>query len=172
VRLLRSRMGRSRRDRPCPEDENLAEAGPEAAPARHRRRRLPAERTARDPLRQWLGAKCEPNELRRWDRVSAAVQADGGSGRSQSAILPITIFGAPENLGYSGIFIRNYTGRSGFVGIRPGDPPGTRPLGGIDPSNCPLIAKNRGPYVKPSDGFRDQKFSERRRARPISSAGS
>jgi len=64
-------------------------------------------------------------------------------GRSP-ATLPITIFGAPENLGYSSIFIRNYTGCSGFVGIRPGDPPGTRPLGGIDPSNCPLIAKNRG----------------------------
>src|SRR5215469_1976628 len=78
-------MGRSRRDRPCPEDENLAEAGSEAAPARHRRRRLPGKHTARDPVRRWLGAKCEPNELRRWERVSAAVQADW---RKRSVAVP------------------------------------------------------------------------------------
>ena len=36
---------------------------------------------------------------------------------------------------------QKYTGRSGFaVGIRRRDPPGIRPLGTIDPSNCPLIA--------------------------------
>jgi hypothetical protein len=91
-------MGRSRRDRPCPEDENLAEAGPEAAPARHRRRRLPAERTARDPLRRWLGAKCKRTNYADVTKFLPQFKQMAEAADRSPATLPITIFGAPENL--------------------------------------------------------------------------
>src|SRR6516162_8554268 len=53
------------RVRQFPNDADVAQAGPEAAPADYRWRRLSACGAAGHPLRRWLGADCWPDFVRR-----------------------------------------------------------------------------------------------------------
>ena len=76
-----------RRIRELRSDDGLAEAGAEAAPAGHRRWRVPLRRTACDPLRRWLGAARQPAGVWRCQRLPAAVPSDGHRSRPRSGII-------------------------------------------------------------------------------------
>ena len=71
----------SRRDRRFRADDDLAEAGAEAAPAGHRRRHVPARGAARAALRQRLDPASAPAAIRGRHRLPAAVPRNGGRNR-------------------------------------------------------------------------------------------
>ena len=87
----------SRRDRRFPADDDVAEAGAEAAPAGHSRRRLPARGAARDPLRQWLGPDRRPRPYGQIENfLPPFKEMLAEAGRSLDDV-PITMFGvAPD----------------------------------------------------------------------------
>ena len=70
-----------RRDGRFSGDDGLAEAGPEAAPADPRRRRLPACRAPRDPLWRRLGPDCRPRA--RWQSRPSSCRASDRCCRSR-----------------------------------------------------------------------------------------
>ena len=74
--------GVQRRARAVPADDDVAEAGAEAAPARHRRRRLSLRRPARHRLWRRLAAPRPPARLRRRARAPARLPQDGRRGRA------------------------------------------------------------------------------------------
>ena len=77
-------------------DDDLAEAGPEAASADHRRRRLPVRRAARPALRRRLDAAPHAQPVCRRAGPAAEIPRDGSRGGPRSRV------GADHDLGRQG----------------------------------------------------------------------
>jgi alkanesulfonate monooxygenase SsuD/methylene tetrahydromethanopterin reductase-like flavin-dependent oxidoreductase (luciferase family) len=91
-------MGRSRRDRPCPEDENLAETVQRPHPPVIVGGAFP--QSTRRAIRYgdgWAPNASRTNYADVTEFLPQFKQMAEAAGRSP-ATLPITIFGAPENL--------------------------------------------------------------------------